>query len=104
MGGVRPNIHQRGDIPAALAHGIALKQLAGLKKHHDGYGLLIFAQQNRAYGSHRHQKVFVKGITAADTVEGTQQNVVTCKKIRHKPQKLPQAHRLQHRQQHCHCS
>ena len=104
MGGIGTNIHQRGDVSAAFAHGIALKQLAGLEKHHDGYGLLIFAQQNRTNGGHCHQKVFVKGVTAADTVEGTQQNVVTCKKIRRKPQKLPQAHRLQHRQQHCQCS
>ena len=85
-GAVGADVHQGGDAAAAFAHGIALEQFAGLVKHHDGHGLLEIAQGHRAHGGHRHQEVFVKGVPAADAVDGPQQDVIARQQIGRQPQ------------------
>ena len=79
---IRADIHQRADVAAALADGVALKQLADLIKQHDGDGFHIVAaarddrQRERADGGHGHQKVFVEHLTVQNAPPRLFQNVI----------------------------
>ena len=39
VGVVGADVHELGDVPAALAHGVGLEPLADLVEQHDGHGL-----------------------------------------------------------------
>ena len=99
IGIIRPDVHQRADVPPALANGIALKQLANLIKQHHGDGFCIipavFDQCNgdRADGCDSHQKVFIKHPPVEDALSGLLQNIIADdqigKKIEEKPGGFP---------------
>ena len=63
IGIIRANVHQRRNVPAALAHGNRLEQLTNLVKQHYCHALRKIAQGNRAYGSHSHQEIFIKNFS-----------------------------------------
>ena len=82
IGVIGPDIHQRADVPAALADGVALEQLADLIEQHHGDALHIIAalrpdrEEKRAQRRDGHQEVFVKGPAVEDALSGFLQNVV----------------------------
>ena len=51
---------------AALAHGVALEQLADLVEDDNGTALHIIAQRKRAHGGNGHQEALVKGLAVLD--------------------------------------
>ena len=81
IGIVRADVHQSADVLPALAHGIALEQLADLIEQHDRDGLGIVpaaginGQGESAHGSHCHQEVLVKDLPVQDPPAGLLQNV-----------------------------
>ena len=96
VGIVRPDVHQRADVLPALAHGVALEQLADLIEQHHGDGLVVVAallidgQRERAHRGHRHQEVLVEHPPVGDALPGLFQNVVADDQIRCQIQRQPQ--------------
>ena len=77
IGGVRPDIHQRGNGGAGLSHGVILKQFAGLVEQHDEHGLGIVACGESANGGEGHQEVLVKYLPVDDAQNRLPQHVIT---------------------------
>ena len=48
IGVVRADVHQLADVPAALAHGVALEELANLVEEHHADGLYVVALHGKA--------------------------------------------------------
>ena len=83
VGVVGRDVHHGGDGLAALAHRIALEQLAYLVEQHDGctfghVGVGVGEEHHRkcAQGGHGHEEVLVEHLTMADVVESLADNVV----------------------------
>ena len=95
VGIVRPDVHQRADVLPALAHRVALEQLADLIEQHHGDGLVIVAallidgQRERAHRGHRHQEVLVEHPPVGDALPGLFQNVIADDQIRCQIQRQP---------------
>ena len=81
------DIHKGGNILAALADGVALKQLADLVEQHDGDGFVVVAalfvnrQRERADGGDSHQEVFIEHPAVTDALAGLFKNVVANDKV-----------------------
>ena len=79
---VGTDVHQRRDVAAGLADGVALEQLADLVEEHNGHGLGIVAalfidgERDGADRGDRHQEVFVEHLMVADALPCLAQNVV----------------------------
>ena len=82
VGIVGADVHEVGDAAAALAHSVALEQLAHLIEHHDGAALAPVAQGHGAHGGHGHEEVLVKHLPAENALHGLEQNVIADDKIR----------------------
>ncbi|MPN38587.1 hypothetical protein SDC9_186111 [bioreactor metagenome] len=78
---IGPQIHQAGNGAAGLIHSVALKQLADLIKQHDGHGLRVFADGDRADGGQGHQEVLVKYLPAHDALYGAQQHIIADQRV-----------------------
>ena len=83
VGVVRRDVHHVGDGLAALAHGVALEELAHLVEEHDGAALrhlrVVVGEEDRgegAYGGDRHEECLVEGVAAADVARGLDEHVV----------------------------
>ncbi len=96
VGVVRTDVHQRADVLPALAHRVALEQLADLIEQHHGDGLVVVAaflidgQRERTHRGHRHQEVLVEHPPVGDALSGLLQNVVADDQIRCQIQRQPQ--------------
>ena len=86
---VGTDVHQRGNVAATLAHGIALEQFAHLIEQHHGNGLQIVAallvkgQGKSTQRGHGHEEVLVEHPAVADAQQGFAQNVVADDEIHH---------------------
>ena len=110
VGVVRTNVHQGADVLPALAHGVALEQLAHLIEQHHGDGLVVVAalfidgQRERAHRGHSHQEVFVEHPAVGNALPGLFQNVVSDDQIGDQIQPQPQppgdGEEIQRRQHH----
>ena len=82
VGVIGADVHQGADVPAALAHGVALEQLTDLVEQHDGDALYIVAalrpdgQEERTQGGDGHQEVLVKDAAVDDALARLAQDVV----------------------------
>ena len=82
IGVVWTDIHQCRDVPAALAHGVALEQLSYLVEQHYGYrlgkvaGFLVYGQSYGAYGGYGHEEVFIEDLMVDYAPEGLAQYIV----------------------------
>ena len=83
VGVVGRDVHHGGDGLAALAHRVALEQLAYLVEQHDGrtlghvgVGVGEEHHRKRAQGGHGHEEVLVKHLAMADVVEGLANDIV----------------------------
>ncbi len=88
VGVVRRDVHHGGDGLAALAHGVALEQLAYLVEEHDrgtfGHVRLGVREEDhreRAHGGDGHEEAFVKGFAAADVAPRLGEHVVSGDKV-----------------------
>ena len=92
---VRANVHQGGDAATALAHGVALEQLADLIEQHHGHGLhevaafLVKRQADGAHGGHGHQEVLVEHLAPEDALAGLAENVIADDQVRRQIQQRP---------------
>ena len=86
VGIVGPDVHQLGDVAAALAHGVALEQLAHLIKQHDGHAFAVFPQHDGAHGGHGHEEVLVEHLAVFDAQEGLAQDVVAHQQVGYEEQ------------------
>ena len=99
VGVVGTNVHQRRDVAAGLADGVALEQLADLVEEHDRHGLVIVAalfvdrERDGADRCDRHQEVFVEHLMVADALPCLAQNVVADGEIRGKIEDRGDDHR-----------
>ena len=90
---VRTDIHERGNIFAALADGIALEEFADLVKQHDGDCLVVVAaffvdgEGKRTDGRDCHQKVLVEHTTVPDALGSFFENIKANDKVRGKVQR-----------------
>jgi len=82
VGVIGADVHQGADGFAALAHRIALEQLANLVKQHNSNTFTIITKGNRAYGCYRHQKILVKHLMILNTLAGLDQNIISDNQIR----------------------
>ena len=82
VGIIGADIHERADVLAALADGVALEQLAYLVKQHNGDSLvvvaaaLIYRQRKRADRGDGHQKVLVKYAAVEYALAGLSEYIV----------------------------
>ena len=76
IGGVRANVHQRGDRRPGLAHGVILKQLAGLVKQHNEHGLVKFAGGKGTHRGNGHEEILVKNLPVGDSHKRLPQHIV----------------------------
>ena len=82
VGVVGANVHQRRDVAAGLADGVALEQLADLVEEHDRHGLVIVAalfidgERDGADRGDCHQEVLVEHLMVADALPCLAQDVV----------------------------
>ena len=96
VGVVGADVHQGADVLAALAHGVALEQLADLVEQHDGDGLVVVAalfidsQGEGADGGHGHQEVLVEYPAVEDALPGLLHNVVADDGVGRQIQRQPQ--------------
>ena len=67
---VGPYIDQRLDGSAGGTHRLILKPFTDLIQQHNGNGLRILADAERADRRHRHQEVLVKDLTVGDVLNG----------------------------------
>ena len=70
IGVVGPYIDQRLDGSAGGTHRLILKPFTDLIQQHNGNGLRILADAERADRRHRHQEVLVKDLTVGDVLNG----------------------------------
>ena len=70
VGVIGADVHQGADGFAALAHRIALEQLAHLVKQHDRDGLFQLAHAQRTHRRHHHQEVLVEHLPVKDGFHG----------------------------------
>ena len=90
VGVVGRDVHHGRDGLAALAHGVGLEELAHLVEEHDrgalGHVRLGVREEDHRKGTerrHHHEEALVKGLAAADVVEGLGQHIVSGDKERH---------------------
>ena len=101
VGIVRADVHERRDVPAALADRVALEQLADLVEQHNGDGLgevrvlFVDRQRDRTERGDGHQEVFVEHTAVADALGGLFQDIIADDQIRHGEQHDP--HHAGHR-------
>ena len=110
VGVVGTDVHQGADVLAALAHGVALEQLADLVKQHDGDGFVVVAalfidgQREGADSGHSHQEVLVEYPAVEDALSGLLHNVVADddigRQIQRQPQPAGDGDHVQRRQHH----
>ena len=74
-------VHKRGNVLAAFADGVMLKQLACLVQKHNGGSVGILADCKRADSGDGHQKVFVKHVAVADVGYSAPQYVVAYNQV-----------------------
>ena len=124
VGGVRANVHQFADVPAAFAHSVALEPFSNLIEQHDCNGfrvvaaLFVESQNQGSYGGNSHEKTLVKDLAVPNAFHGLEQNVIADDPIIHQigcqPDTIPQARQhlvqggkrrasqqLQHQKQRC---
>ena len=95
VGIVGADVHQCGDVPAALAHGVALEQLTDLIEQHHGHGLhevaafLVKRQADGAHGGHSHQEVLVEHLAPEDALAGLAEDIIADDQIRRQIQQRP---------------
>ena len=70
IGVVGPYIDQRLDGSAGGTHRLILKPFTDLIQQHNGNGLRILADAERADRGHRHQEVLVKYLAVGDVLDG----------------------------------
>ena len=103
VGVVGADVHQRRDVAAGLADGVALEQLADLIEQHDRHGLVIVAalfidgERDRADGRDRHQEVFVEHLMVADALPCLAQDVVADGDVGGKIENGGDGHRQRHK-------
>ena len=110
IGVVRADVHQGADVFAALAHGVALEQLADLVEQHDGDSLVVVAalfvdgQRKSADGGHGHQEVLVEYPAVEDALPSLLHDVVAdddvCRQIQRQPQPAGDGDKVQGHQHH----
>ena len=97
-------IHQRGNIAARFADGIALEHLANLIEKHDARSLAVLAHHHRAECGDGHQKALIEKLAMTDAEARLPENVVANQKVWHNIQgalsKSRNGHKLQHNEQH----
>ena len=87
---IRADVHERRDISAALADGVALEQLADLIEQHDGDALDIVAalrpdgKEERAERRQCHQEVLVKRPSVENALARLSQDIIANDQIRSK--------------------
>ena len=86
IGIVGADVHEGGDIAAALAYGVALEQLAHLIEQHYRHALAVLPQGDGPDGGHGHKKVFVKHAAVSDALECLAENIVPHQQIGHQKQ------------------
>ena len=110
VGIVGTDVHQGADVLAALAHGVALEQLADLVKQHDGDGFVVVAaffidgQREGADGGHGHQEILVEHPAVEDAAPRLPQNVIANdgvdRQVQRQPQPAGDGDHIQRRQHH----
>ena len=110
VGVVGTDVHQGADVLAALAHGVALEQLADLVEQHDGDGLVVVAalfidgQREGADGGHGHQEILVEHLAVEDAAPRLPQNVIANdgvdRQVQRQPQPAGDGDHVQRRQHH----
>ena len=85
----RPNIHQRGDASAALAHGVALEKFTDLIEQHDRDALRILAQDHGADRRNGHQQALVERLTVQDALDGLAQHIISRDEVGDQIQRKP---------------
>ena len=81
IGVVRADIHQFGDVAAALADRIALEKLADLVEQHNGCAFFVILQKDCSDSCYCHQEVLVKYLFVADSLECFDQDIIADHKI-----------------------
>ena len=76
VGVVGADVHQVAHGVAALVHGGILKELADLVEQHDGHGLGIFADAQRADGGDGHEEGLVKDLVMEDALHRARQGII----------------------------
>ena len=76
VGVIGADVHQGGDVFPALAHRVALEQLADLVEQHNGGGLPVLLQGQRAHGGDGHEEVLVEDLALHHAQEGLAQHVI----------------------------
>ena len=95
VGVVRTDVHQRADVLPALAHRVALEQLADLIEQHHGHGLhevaafLVKRQADGAHGGHSHQEVLVEHLAPEDALAGLAEDIIADDQVRRQVQQRP---------------
>jgi hypothetical protein len=74
---VRAYVHQSGDGFLRIRNSLLLEIFPDLIEQHNGNGFRIFADYKRSYRRYRHQKIFVKNLTAENVPHGADDDIRT---------------------------